>query len=266
MPSCNLSETVHNRWLQQSGNRRNDLYDATVDDFVRAFMQCTNYYQFLKGGCSGTGPSRQELRLRQAQRSGRLDKLFDTMETMPEGKEWCTRTPYFEGNKVFGSTARQLNLPLGSQFDSHRPDKMNFSRPRVQRTTREGRRDCAPAAIDLSSPSSPTSSDGIRILSPPPSASTVVGVQVKHVTSVEESDCDASQWHIARLPKTSKEKCFAKQARTRRTCSEMIVHLGKSTPAPTYTGLMHIRRQLKDKVMEFFHCMDDIKCCVKGTS
>ena len=86
------------------------------------------------------------------------------------------------------------------------------------------------------------------------------------MTSIEESDCDASQWHIARLPKTTKKKCFAKQARTGRTCSKMIVRLGKSTPAPTYTGLLHIRRQLKDKVMEFFHCMDDIKRCVKGTS
>ena len=133
MPSCNLSETVHNRWLQQSGNRRNDLYDATVDDFVRAFMQCTNYYQFLKGGRSGTGPLKQELRLRQAQRSSRLDKVVDAMETMAEGKEWCTRTPHFEGEEVFGSTARQLNLPLGSEFDSHRLEKMNFSRPKVQK-------------------------------------------------------------------------------------------------------------------------------------
>ena len=58
---------------------------------------------------------------------------------------------------------------------------MNFSHPTVQRTAREGRCDYAPAAIDLSSLSSPTSSDGVRILSPPPSTSTVVGVQVKHV-------------------------------------------------------------------------------------
>ena len=46
----------------------------------------------------------------------------------------------------------------------------------------------------------------------------------------------------------------------------MIIRLGKSTHTPTYTGLLHIHRQLKDKVMEFFHCMDDIERCVKGTS
>ena len=90
-------------------------------------------------------------------------------------------------------------------------------------------------------------------MSRPPSPCTIVGVQVKHVTSVEEYDYDARQWHIARLFKTSKKKCFAKQARIGRTCSEMIICLGKSTPAPTYTRLLHTCCQLKDKVMEFFH-------------
>ena len=49
MLSCNLAEIVHNKWLQQSDNRGNDLYIATVDDLVRAFMQMVRYYQFLKG-------------------------------------------------------------------------------------------------------------------------------------------------------------------------------------------------------------------------
>ena len=132
MPSCNLAETIHNRWLQQSGNKGNDLCDATVDDFVRAFMQCTNYFKFLNGGRSGTGPSKQELRLRQAQRSGRPEKVVEAMENMPEAKDWCTRLPHFEGEEVFGSIPRKLDLPIGSEFNSHRPDKMNFSRPKVQ--------------------------------------------------------------------------------------------------------------------------------------
>jgi hypothetical protein len=28
MPSCNLLETIHNKWLQQSSNRGNDLFVA----------------------------------------------------------------------------------------------------------------------------------------------------------------------------------------------------------------------------------------------
>ena len=68
MPSWNLAETVHNKWLQQSGNRGNDLYVAIVDDLVRAFMQMVRYYQFLKGHHVGSGPGKEEL-LRVAQRS-----------------------------------------------------------------------------------------------------------------------------------------------------------------------------------------------------
>jgi hypothetical protein len=38
MPSCNLSETAHNKWLQQSGNRGNDLFATTYDNKIRAVM------------------------------------------------------------------------------------------------------------------------------------------------------------------------------------------------------------------------------------
>jgi hypothetical protein len=67
MPACNLAETVHNKWLQQSGNSGNDLYVATIDNFVRALMQVSRYYQFLKGELPGTGPGKEELMLRIAQ-------------------------------------------------------------------------------------------------------------------------------------------------------------------------------------------------------
>jgi hypothetical protein len=38
MPSCNLLETAHNKWLQQSGNRGNNLFAATCDDKIRAVI------------------------------------------------------------------------------------------------------------------------------------------------------------------------------------------------------------------------------------
>jgi hypothetical protein len=38
MPSCNLLETAHNKWMQQSGNGGNDLFAATCDDKIRAVM------------------------------------------------------------------------------------------------------------------------------------------------------------------------------------------------------------------------------------
>ena len=54
MPSCNLAESVHNKWSQQSGKKGNDLFVAAVDDLVRAFMQVVTYFQFLKGEKVGT--------------------------------------------------------------------------------------------------------------------------------------------------------------------------------------------------------------------
>jgi hypothetical protein len=69
MPSCNLAETKHNAWLQESSNRGNDFYVASVDDFVKALIQVSRYYQFLKGEYAGTGPGKEELMLRVAQRS-----------------------------------------------------------------------------------------------------------------------------------------------------------------------------------------------------
>ena len=38
MPTCNLSETMHNKWLQASGNKMVYLYSATVDDYSRAAL------------------------------------------------------------------------------------------------------------------------------------------------------------------------------------------------------------------------------------
>ena len=61
MPSCNLAETIHNKWYQQSGNTINCLYEATFDDLMRAFMQTTLYRAWLKGGRSGKGPDKAEL-------------------------------------------------------------------------------------------------------------------------------------------------------------------------------------------------------------
>jgi hypothetical protein len=34
MSSCNLAESIQNKWLQASGNNGGDLYIVTVNDFV----------------------------------------------------------------------------------------------------------------------------------------------------------------------------------------------------------------------------------------
>ena len=47
MRSCNLVESVHNKWLQASCNKSGDIYVATVDDYICAFLQIVAFYQFL---------------------------------------------------------------------------------------------------------------------------------------------------------------------------------------------------------------------------
>ena len=115
MPSCNLAESVHNKWLQASGNKGGDLYVATVDDYIRAFLQVVAYYQFLKGGNGGHGPSKEELKLRSAQRraerTGDPTVLQKVLLDMPGGEEFCTRNPHLEGVVVFGLQKRRPDTP-----------------------------------------------------------------------------------------------------------------------------------------------------------
>jgi hypothetical protein len=116
IPSCNLAETVYNKWLQQSGNWGNDLYVATVNDFVKALIQVFRYYQYLKGEHVGIDPGKEELMLRivqrLAQRFGNPKALNVTMAKMPGAKEFCTWEPYFEGEEVFGSQKCKVDISL----------------------------------------------------------------------------------------------------------------------------------------------------------
>jgi hypothetical protein len=99
-------------------------------------MQCVSYYHYLKGDRAGTGPSKEELKLRAAQRSsgitGNTKSLHKAMTRMPGAQEFCIRTPHLEGEEVFLSLKRKVDLPPGSELDSYRPNKISISRPRVQ--------------------------------------------------------------------------------------------------------------------------------------
>jgi hypothetical protein len=64
MSNCNVAESIHNKWLQMSNNKGDNLYVATVDEYNRAFLQIVTYHQFLKGGVGGDDPSKEELKLR----------------------------------------------------------------------------------------------------------------------------------------------------------------------------------------------------------
>ncbi len=241
MPSCNLAETVHHKWLMQSGNSMESVYEATVEDLIRAFMQITNYRAWLKGGQSGKGPDQATLKLRAAASSKDPKLISEAMKTFPGAEDFPIHDTPLEGSEIFGSTKRKLNMPIGSQFDSHRPDKVNYSIPRLN--TRSTRQRIEESLKEIEVP------------------------DIVHTTWVLETDCDPHEWHIARIPKKSARVCQALQATTGKACKVKITDgTGEGTPAPTYVGSRKdFRRDNHFVEAEFSFCADDINRCVKGS-
>ena len=242
LPSCNLSEIVHNKWLQMSGKRGNNLFDATCNDSIRAWMQMTNYRAYPKGYASESGPSKGELRLRAARRSGDPKKIAEALNTLPGAMGVGTRIPHLEREETFGSTKRKLDVPIGDAGDSHRPDKINFSQPRMR--TR--------STPTVSQPSGDEAEEARANPS-------------RHVTVAFESDCDASKWHIARINHISNARCQAQQQRSNIKCTSKIAKGKKGTPAPTYRGRKEEYGSKREVLADFWFCPDDIARCVKGT-
>jgi hypothetical protein len=205
-------------------------------------MQMTNYRAYLKGKASGTGPSKQELKLRAARRSGDPKKIEEALNQLPGVEVATTRIPHLEGEEIFGSTKRKLDLPLGDDGDSHRLDKVNFSQPRVQTKSRTTHTEFAGASV----------ADADKD-------------ELPHVTTALESDCDMSQWHIVRISHRSSCKCHAQQVATNVKCTARIAKGSKGIAAPTYRGRKTQYGGSKVIVTDFWFCPDDIERCVKGT-
>jgi hypothetical protein len=213
MPSCNLSKTVHNKWLQQSSNRGNNLFAGTYNNKIRAVMQMTNYRAYFKGKSFETGLSKQELKLRVAKCSNDPKKIAEALSQLPRVEVATTRIPHLEGKEIFGNTNRKLDLPLGDDGDSHRLDKVNFSQLQVKTRSRIAHIEFAGASV--------------------------AGVdkdELPHFTTALESDYDMLRWHIARISHRSNCKCHAQQAATKVKYIAWIAKGSKGTPAPTYWG------------------------------
>jgi hypothetical protein len=205
---------------------------------IRAFIQITNYRSWLKGGQSGKGPDKASLILKAAAKNGDPKVLQEAMKTIPGGVDLTSHATPLVGSEIYGSAKRKLNMPPGSQFDSHRPDKVNYSIPRPNTRSTKAR-----IEESLKEPE-----HGIA-----------------HTTSVLETDCDQAQWHIARLPKNSARKCQALQVHSGKPCNTKINKGSQPTPAPSYHGNKWDLHTRKEVWTEFYFCADDINRCVKGT-
>jgi hypothetical protein len=53
---------------------------------------------------------------------GNLKVLNDAMAKMPRIAKFCAHVLYMEGEEVFSSQMRKLNMVLGDKHKSHRPN------------------------------------------------------------------------------------------------------------------------------------------------
>jgi hypothetical protein len=94
-PTCNLVETVHNKWLQRSGKNMTCLYEATVDDMIRAFMQIATW---LKGGYDGKNIDSTSFKFKTAAKCRDPKMLVDAMKSYPWTEDVNTRDCTLEGS------------------------------------------------------------------------------------------------------------------------------------------------------------------------
>ena len=146
------------------------------------------------------------------------------MKSYARAEDVNTRDCVLEGSELFGSTKRKLNLPLGVDCDSHRPDKLNnfIPRPNTQASHQ-----CIEESLSFA----------------------IHGLT--HTTSVLETDCLASKWQIARLPPNSAKWCWALQAITWIMCNAKVGTGKHGTPSPTYKRLRKEFRSTNNVEYEF---------------
>ena len=80
-----------------------DVYYATVDNLTRATLQSLFYFNYLRGGPSGIGPSQSELQLCLALRNGKMEYVVKLLEKVAVDARLNLRMLHLEGEAVFGS-------------------------------------------------------------------------------------------------------------------------------------------------------------------
>ena len=123
------------------------------------------------------GPSREELKLRFAQRQAQCIGdpwvIQSALLNMPGTDDFCTWDPYHEGAEVFGFQKRKPDISIGVDDETHRPDTINFSRPHPLKRVTKARAATLPTIVEEIE----TSTEQIQPLPP-------VGTDVRRITTV----------------------------------------------------------------------------------
>ena len=271
IPTCNLSETVHNKWLQASGNKMIDVYHATVDDFAQAALQSLFYFNYLRGGSSGTRPSKFELELRLASRNGNSKCVMKLLDEVAVEADLNTRVPHLEGETIFGTAKRKLNLPPGDDSDSHRHDQMNFAVPKVdegvsffqaQRVVRPNSK--VGESVSVVRSSSPLLQSKVLTRSMTGTRRTPNGVPVTSSENpVFESPCsNTAQFRIERIASESSEMCCGRYGGKR--CNIRIAKYRRAVAAPTFLGIEMQSKSSDTRQVQVWFCPTRLDRCVLG--
>ena len=125
---------------------------VAVDDYIQTFLQVVAYYQYLKGGVGGMGPSRKELNLRctqrRAQRTSDPGVLQSALLGMSRVDEFCTCDPHHKGVEVFGFHKWKLDTSIGVDEETHRPDTIHFSWPLLPKRVTRARATTLPTIVE----------------------------------------------------------------------------------------------------------------------
>lgn len=108
-----------------------DLYNATLDDYYRAAMQSTAYYNFLKGRGGGFGPNRMVLKLWSIAHFGDLKKIAQAVGELTVGTGLNSQIPHLESESIFRSAKRKLDLPPSDESDSYCHNRVNYTLPKI---------------------------------------------------------------------------------------------------------------------------------------
>ena len=271
IPTCNLSETVNNKWLQASGNKMIDVYHAIVDDFARATLQSLFYFNYLCGGPSGTGPIKFELELRLASRKGNSKRIMKLLDEVAVEAGLNTRVPHLEGETIFGTAKRKLDLPPGDDSDSHHHDCVNYVVPKVGEgvSFSQARRFVRPSSKVGESVSVVRSSNSL--LQSKVSTRSMTGTRRTSngvpVTSsgnpVFESPCsNTAQFRIERIALESSEMCRGRY--NGKHCNARIAKYRRAIAAPTFLGIEMQSKSSDTHQVQVWFCPTRLDRCVLG--
>jgi hypothetical protein len=112
-----------------------DLFDAIVDDLIKALEQQTWCKFHLMGKLKGMGLNQINLCLKVAQRFSDPKKIAHVIASFVYGSLMHSKIVGLEGKKKLGSCKKKLDIMIGSLINSHHLEKINFLVPQQSNPT-----------------------------------------------------------------------------------------------------------------------------------